>query len=33
VHLQREIGQLLDLGGPELEKTVRALRTLAAQEG
>ena len=32
VHLQREIGQLLELGGPELENTVRALRTLAAQE-
>jgi hypothetical protein len=32
VHLQREIGQLLELGGPELQETVRALRTLAVQE-
>lgn len=32
VHLQREIGQLLELGGPELQETVHALRTLAVQE-
>ena len=32
VHLQQEIEQLLELGGPELQETVRALRTLAAQE-
>ncbi len=32
VHLRQEIDQLLTLGGPELEETVHALRTLAAQE-
>ncbi|GIK38626.1 MAG: hypothetical protein BroJett011_24590 [Chloroflexota bacterium] len=32
VHLQREIGMLLELGGLELQETVQALRTLAAQE-
>ncbi|MCL4295150.1 MAG: hypothetical protein KJ077_05460 [Anaerolineae bacterium] len=32
VHLQREIGALLQLGGPELQETVQALRTLAVQE-
>jgi hypothetical protein len=32
VHLQQEIGQLINMGGPELQETVRALRTLAAQE-
>lgn len=32
VHLQREIGALLELGGPELQETVQALRTLAVQE-
>ncbi len=32
VHLQQEIEQLLELGGPELQETVRALRTLAVQE-
>jgi hypothetical protein len=32
VHLHSEIGRLLELGGPELEETVRALRSLAAQE-
>jgi hypothetical protein len=31
VHLHREIEATLALGGPELEETVRALRTLAAQ--
>jgi hypothetical protein len=32
VHLRHEIDHLLALGGPELEETVRALRTLAGQE-
>ena len=32
-HLQQEIQQLLDLGGEEVEETVRALRTLAVQGG
>jgi hypothetical protein len=32
VHLEQEIGQLLKLGGSELEETVRTLRTLAGQE-
>jgi hypothetical protein len=32
VHLHSEIGRLLELGGSELEETVRALRSLAAQE-
>lgn len=32
VHLQREIGVLIEMGGPELQETVQALRTLAAQE-
>jgi hypothetical protein len=32
VHLQREIGVLLQLGGPELQETVKSLRTLAVQE-
>jgi hypothetical protein len=32
VHLRREIDHLLELGGPELEETIHALRTLAAQE-
>jgi hypothetical protein len=32
VHLRREIDRLLLLGGDELQETVRALRTLAAQE-
>lgn len=31
-HLQREIGALIELGGPELAETVQALRTLAARE-
>jgi hypothetical protein len=32
VHLRREIDDLLALGGPELQETVQALRTLAAQQ-
>jgi hypothetical protein len=32
VHLRKEIDALIDLGGNELQETVRALRTLAAQE-
>jgi len=32
VHLQGQIDRLLLLGGEELQDTVRALRTLAAQE-
>ena len=32
VHLQGQIDRLLLLGGEELEDTIRALRTLAAQE-
>ncbi len=32
VHLREEIDQLVALGGDELQETVRALRTLAAQE-
>jgi hypothetical protein len=32
VHLRQEIDDLLELGGPELQETVQALRTLAAQE-
>lgn len=32
VHLQQQIEHLLELGGSELQETVRALRTLAAQE-
>jgi hypothetical protein len=32
-YLQQEIEQLLALGGEEVGETVRALRTLAAQEG
>jgi hypothetical protein len=32
IHLQQEIGALIELGGPELEETVQALRTLAVQE-
>jgi len=32
VHLHVQIDQLLLLGGEELQDTVRALRTLAAQE-
>jgi hypothetical protein len=31
VHLRREIDEVLAQGGPELEETIRALRTLAAQ--
>jgi len=30
-HLQREIEQLLALGGEEVDETIRTLRTLAAQ--
>ncbi len=33
VHVRQEIDQLIALGGEELLETVRALRTLAAQEG
>jgi hypothetical protein len=32
VHLHQQIDRLLHLGGEELEATVQALRTLAAQE-
>ena len=32
VHLRGQIDQLIALGGPELQETIRALRTLAAQE-
>jgi len=32
VYLRKEIDALLALGGPELQETVHALRTLAAQE-
>lgn len=32
VHLQRQIDRLLLMGGEELQETVQALRTLAAQE-
>jgi hypothetical protein len=32
VHLHQQIDQLLRLGGEELQATVQALRTLAAQE-
>jgi hypothetical protein len=32
VHLRQEVDRLLELGGPELEETIHALRTLAAQE-
>ncbi|MGH2522202.1 MAG: hypothetical protein ACRDH2_06835 [Anaerolineales bacterium] len=32
VHLRQEIDQVIALGGDELHETVRALRTLAAQE-
>lgn len=32
VHLQREIGQLIDLGGAEVQETIHALRTLTGQE-
>lgn len=32
VHLQREIGQLIEMGGTEVQETVHALRTLAMQE-
>ncbi len=32
VHLQREIGDLIALGGEDLQETIRALRTLASQE-
>jgi hypothetical protein len=32
IHLQREIEALLEAGGPELQETVQALRTLAVQE-
>jgi hypothetical protein len=32
VHLRQEINGLLELGGDDLEETVRALRTLAVQE-
>lgn len=32
VHLQRQIDQLLAMGGDDLQDTIRALRTLAAQE-
>jgi len=32
-HLQQEIEQLLALGGEQVGETIRALRTLAAQEG
>jgi hypothetical protein len=32
VHLHQEIDQMIALGGDELQETVRALRTLAAQE-
>jgi hypothetical protein len=32
VHLRQEIDQMIALGGDELQETVRALRTLAAQE-
>jgi hypothetical protein len=31
-HLRDEIDQLIALGGDELQETIRALRTLAAQE-
>jgi hypothetical protein len=31
VHLRREIDEVLAQGGPELEETIRSLRTLAAQ--
>jgi hypothetical protein len=31
-HLQQEIDQLIALGGNELQETIHALRTLAAQE-
>ncbi|MCK6626690.1 MAG: hypothetical protein L6R45_16135 [Anaerolineae bacterium] len=31
VHLRQAIDECLALGGPELEETVQALRTLAAQ--
>lgn len=31
VHLEQEIGQLLKMGGSELEETVRTLRALAGQ--
>ena len=31
-HLQQEIDQLIALGGDELQETINALRTLAAQE-
>jgi hypothetical protein len=31
-HLQHEIEQILAMGGTEVEETVQALRTLAAQE-
>jgi hypothetical protein len=33
VHLDQQIDRLLLLGGEEIQATVRALRTLAAQEG
>jgi hypothetical protein len=33
VHLRREIDLVLAQGGAELEETVRALKTLAAQNG
>lgn len=32
VHLQKEIDQLIALGGEEVQETVQALRTLATQE-
>lgn len=32
VHLRKEIDQLIELGGEDVQETVRALRTLAAQE-
>jgi hypothetical protein len=32
VHLRGEIDRLIELGGDDLQETVRALRTLAAQE-
>jgi len=32
VHLRHEIEQVIALGGDELQETVHALRTLAAQE-
>jgi hypothetical protein len=32
VHLQQQIERLLASGGPELQETIRALRTLAAQQ-